>query len=109
MPEMTFSVRWPDGNVEDHYSPSLVMHDHLDEGSTYTVADFTERSLRALDEASRRVQARFGFACTSAAASGEQIRQTAARFGSEQDVQVLRLHPALPRATQPDHTSSEAR
>ena len=43
MPEMTFSVRWPDGRVVDHYSPSLVVHDHLTAGSTYPVDDFRER------------------------------------------------------------------
>ena len=25
MPEMTFAVRWPDGRVEECYSPSLVV------------------------------------------------------------------------------------
>jgi len=33
---MTFSVRWPDGAVDDFYSPSLVMHDHLSVGEAYT-------------------------------------------------------------------------
>ncbi len=48
------------------------MHDYLDVSATdYTVADFVERSGRALAEASDRVRARFGFACTSAAATAE--------------------------------------
>ncbi|MGZ6801009.1 MAG: MSMEG_0570 family nitrogen starvation response protein, partial [Mycobacteriaceae bacterium] len=29
MPEMTFTVQWPDGKRESCYSPSLVMHDYL--------------------------------------------------------------------------------
>ena len=36
MPEMTFTVRWPDGRVEDCYSPSLVVHDHLQPGRRYS-------------------------------------------------------------------------
>lgn len=97
MPEMTFTVGWPDGSVEDCYSPSLVMHDHLDADATYTVEDFVARTTRALDEASERVRLRFGFACTSAAATQEQVRRTASTFEPHHRVQVLRMHPPLPQ------------
>lgn len=96
MPEMTVTVRWPDGSVEECYSPSLVMHDHLDDGATYTVEDFVRRTVAALDEASERVRAKFGFACTSAAATSAQVRRSAASFAPNQPVRVLRMHPALP-------------
>ena len=99
MPEMTFSVLWPDGAVEDCYSPSLVMHDHLETGAAYTVEEFTSRSLRALHEASERVRARFGFACTSAAATSEQIRRRASRFGADERVVVVQMAPSLPSRT----------
>lgn len=100
MPEMTFTVRWPDGTVEDCSSPSLVVHDHLAERETYTVADFVGRAAAALKEAGERVRARYGFACTSAAATSAQVRRTASAFSPDQHVQVLRLHPPLP-ANQP--------
>ena len=95
MPEMTFTVRWPDGAVVDCYSPSLVMHDHLTEGESYPVSEFVARSSRALDIASERVQAKFGFACTSAIAQRTDIEQMAGeqRAGS---VTVLSMHPPLP-------------
>ena len=48
MPEMTFDVQWPDGRVQRCYSPSLVMHDYLNAGSDYTVAEFVDRSAQAL-------------------------------------------------------------
>ena len=96
MPEMTFTVRWPDGSVEDCYSPSLVMHDHLADGETYTVEDFVRRTVAGLAEASERVRARFGFACSASAASAEKVRLTAALFAADQPVRVLRLHPPLP-------------
>lgn len=96
MPEMTFTVRWPDGRVADHYSPSLVMHDHLAEGATYPVAAFRDRSATALGIASDRVRAKFGFACTSAAASLEGIDDLAASYPADATVTVLRLHPPLP-------------
>jgi uncharacterized repeat protein (TIGR04042 family) len=96
MPEMTFTVRWPDGRVEDCYSPSLVVHDHLVTGRTYAVEDFLDRSLTALATASERVRAKFGFACTSAMATSDQLRASAATYASDQRVTVLAMHPPLP-------------
>jgi uncharacterized repeat protein (TIGR04042 family) len=98
MPEMTVTVRWPDGRVEEHYSPSLVMHDHLRPGVTYTIKDFTWRAQAALDEASERVRARYGFYCTSAAASAERIRELAAAYPPGATVEVLAMQPPLPGA-----------
>ena len=96
MPEMTVVVRWPDHREEECYSPSLVMHDHLEEGSVYTVDDFAQRSSRALSVASDRVHELLGFACTSAAATTEQIRRSAAAYPSEAHVVVTRMWPPLP-------------
>jgi uncharacterized repeat protein (TIGR04042 family) len=92
---MTFEVRWPDGSRQRCYSPSLVMHDYLQTGATYTVADFVSRSATALAEASERVRAKFGFACTSAAATDAEIRDTATRFPSDALIHITAMHPAL--------------
>ena len=97
MPEMTFSVRWPDGRVEDCYSPSLVMHDFLSAGTSYPVSDFAHRSVTALAIASDRVREKFGFACTSAAATTEQVRRSAASYDPNALVTVLSLDPPLPQ------------
>ncbi|MEO9323141.1 MSMEG_0570 family nitrogen starvation response protein [Nocardioides sp. C4-1] len=99
MPEMTLSVRWPDGRVQDCYSPSLVLHDHLVAGTTYTVRDFTRRSTLALAIASERVKEKFGFACTSAAATTQQITESATAFGPDDVVEVVRMWPPLPAPT----------
>ncbi len=45
MPEMTFALRWPDGRVEECYSPSLVVHDYLSAGwldRALSVTEFSE-------------------------------------------------------------------
>lgn len=97
MPEMTVTVRWPDGSVQECYSPSLVMHDHLSEGQTYSVEEFVRRTVHALGEASERVRARYGFACSASAESSVKVRATAATFDPHQFVQVLRMHPPLPQ------------
>jgi uncharacterized repeat protein (TIGR04042 family) len=96
MPEMSVVVRWPDGREQDCYSPSLVMHEHLGEGQRYTVADFEARATHALAIASDRVRAKYGFACTSAAATTEQIARAAATFGADDLVEVVRMWPPMP-------------
>ena len=96
MPEMTVTVRWPDGRTEECYSPSLVMHDHLQAGRSYPVEDFTRRSLHALHLASERVREKFGFACTSAAATAAQISRSAAAFDGADQVHVVSMRPPLP-------------
>ncbi|ABM12058.1 MULTISPECIES: MSMEG_0570 family nitrogen starvation response protein [Mycolicibacterium] len=95
MPEMTFQVRWPDGIEQQCYSPSLVVHDHLSVGATYTVAEFVERTGRAMAEAGDRVRAKFGFACTSAAATAEAVARAAARYPGDAVLRVVTMHPEL--------------
>ncbi|MFC5678239.1 MSMEG_0570 family nitrogen starvation response protein [Aeromicrobium endophyticum] len=96
MPEMTVTVRWPDGRVTDCYSPSLVMHDHLAAGTTYRVDEFVRRASVALGEASERVRARYGFTCSASAASLERIERSAAAFDRHDSVDVLAMQPSLP-------------
>lgn len=95
MPEMTFEVQWPNGQRQQCYSPSLVMHDYLTVGAAYSVADFVDRSSTALAEASDRVRAKFGFACTSAAETNARITSAAAQFDPTATVQVVSMHPEL--------------
>jgi uncharacterized repeat protein (TIGR04042 family) len=99
MPEMTFDVQWPDGRVQHCYSPSLVMHDYLTAGADYTVAEFLDRSGKALQEASERVRAKFGFACTSAAATVEAIATAATRFPSSSTIRVVAMLPSLEKTS----------
>jgi uncharacterized repeat protein (TIGR04042 family) len=98
MPEMTVTVRWPDGRVEEHYSPSLVMHDHLRAGITYPIEDFARRAQAALDEAGERVRVKYGYYCTSAAGSAHRIKELAAAYPPGTTVEVLVMHPSLPSA-----------
>ncbi|MEX0151613.1 MSMEG_0570 family nitrogen starvation response protein [Microbacterium sp. LMI1-1-1.1] len=95
MPEMRFTVEWPDGMRTSHYSPSLVVHDFLVTGERYPVADFVSRTREALDIASERVRAAYGFACTSAAASQAEIARAADGHGTG-EVVVLAMEPPLP-------------
>lgn len=91
MPEVRFHIRWPDGTQEACYSPSTVIRDHLTVGRTYTVSEFLSCSETALDQAALRVQAKFGFRCSSADAQSARIRSRAATFDPEETVTCLSM------------------
>ena len=88
MPEVQVDVRWPDGSQEWLYSPSTVVEDVFDAGATYALGEFVDLTRRAMTEASDRVQARYGFPCSRAAATLAAVEGTAARFGDDAAVQV---------------------
>ncbi len=66
MPEMRFTIRWPDGRRESCYSPSLVVKDYLAPGESYGLDDFVDKTRTALGIASERVRQKYGFACSAA-------------------------------------------
>lgn len=89
MPEMHFTLRWPDGTESIAYSPSLVVREHLVAGATYPVAEFVARSTEALGIGSERVRARFGMPCSRALSQIDVIRRTAGRFQPHEPMTVL--------------------
>jgi uncharacterized repeat protein (TIGR04042 family) len=100
MPEMHFTVDWPGGARATYYSPSYVVEDELTPGAEYTVGDFLERISRALNEASERVRARYGFACSAALDELEKIEAaagTAARLAPGENVRVVSFEKHPPR------------
>ena len=88
MPEMRFTIRWPDGEIEECYSPSLVIKEHLEPGRSYPLAEFRERSRTALSIASDRVRAKYGFACSRALAEIGRIDAGCGRFEDMPDPEV---------------------
>ena len=89
MPEMHFSVRWPDNSTSDCYSPSLVIKEYLEVGQSYSVPDFVARSRTALNIASERVRQKFGYTCSSAMDQLSQIERAARNFDSTENATVL--------------------
>jgi uncharacterized repeat protein (TIGR04042 family) len=88
MPEMRFVIAWPDGREETCYSPSLVIRDFLDEGQTYPIRDFLDRSRKALTIASDRVEAKYGYPCSLALSQLARIEEAGARFIADADAKV---------------------
>lgn len=88
MPAMHFHVCWPDGNTEACYSPSTVIDQYLVAGETYSLAEFVRRCSAALNEASLRVEKKYGFACSSAMDQLARINEKASLYQLSKDAQV---------------------
>lgn len=83
MPVVIFELEWPDGTRQRCTSPSTVIYEHLRAGQALPVGDLVATTHRAMAAASERVRARYGFACTAAAAQQEAIEQAAADHGRD--------------------------
>jgi uncharacterized repeat protein (TIGR04042 family) len=91
MPEMRFSVRWPDETVRSCYSPSLVVKEFLTVGESYPLSEFVDRCRGALAIAGERVRQKYGFHCTGASAQLCEIESTAAQFAGDPAARVTVL------------------
>lgn len=91
MPEVIFTVELPDGSKRECYSPSTVVCNYFHKGDEMPLAEFVSRSRRALTEASERVRARYGFACSSAADQLEQIERFTRTQSEEGTVRILSI------------------
>ncbi len=93
MPEMQFTVHWPDDSVMRCYSPSLVIREYFTVGERYAVDDFVARSREALTIASERVRAKFGYPCANAMRQLDEIDAKAAVFANDAFVRVVGFTP----------------
>ncbi|EPX85300.1 MSMEG_0570 family nitrogen starvation response protein [Salipiger mucosus] len=91
MPETYWTVRWPDGAEERLYSPSSVVTELFEPGQCYPVDDFLTRSRVAMERASNRVAAKYGFACTSAMAQLDRIETRITDFAGQDGATVACL------------------
>lgn len=89
MPAVHFSVRWPDGKEERCYSPSTVIHEYYKAGDSFSVAEFLARAEQALNSASNRVEARYGYFCSSAMDQLGAIKRRCASYEDQQRQVVI--------------------
>jgi uncharacterized repeat protein (TIGR04042 family) len=86
MPELHFSLVWPDGTTETCYSPSTIIRDHFVAGTRYPIADFLLLSRTALTAASDRVRERYGAPCSLALRQLARIEAAAAGYEPSAEV-----------------------
>jgi uncharacterized repeat protein (TIGR04042 family) len=92
MPEVILQLQWPDGRVSELYSPSTTILHHLQPGQTLSVAELQTRAMLALKQASERVRARYGFACTRTDEEWHKLQTSAASYGPDQLVTITGQH-----------------
>jgi uncharacterized repeat protein (TIGR04042 family) len=100
MPEMHFTIQWPNGVRARCYSPSYIIEEYLSVGLEYTVGEFLARTGAALNLASERVRERYGFACSSALDQLAELERASAELSSEErerQVKVLEFEKHPPR------------
>lgn len=93
MPAMHFTVRWPDDSRENCYSPSTAIEKWFEIDKVYSVEEFTQLAQQALNEASERVAAKFGYYCSSAQDQSSAIQQKAKQFASTAPVVIEKIVP----------------
>jgi uncharacterized repeat protein (TIGR04042 family) len=91
MPEVLLQLLWPDGEASRFYSPSTVVYEYLQPGQSLSIAELEHKGLAALQEASERVRARYGFACTRTDEEASKLRQCIARYDPADMVEVRSL------------------
>ena len=77
MAETQLIVRWPDDSTTSHYCPSHVVKKYLKVGESYPINEFIRLSREALEMASERVRANFGYPCGRAFAAIKDIERKA--------------------------------
>ncbi|HWH12323.1 MAG TPA: MSMEG_0569 family flavin-dependent oxidoreductase [Solirubrobacteraceae bacterium] len=106
MPEVSFTIRWPDGTNQLGHSPSRAIQAVLTEGAVYRSAEFLRRAREGLSAASERVRERYGFACSAAAEQLRALEAGAARQADDPDsmvvVERLRVDPPSVRFPPPE-------
>jgi len=92
MPAVNFKIRWPNGKEASGYSPSTVIYEHLQEGVSYSLADFLLRLETALNGASERVKQVKGFYCSSAMDTLSSLKGQASHLHLESgQVEILSM------------------
>ncbi|MCT0224409.1 MSMEG_0570 family nitrogen starvation response protein [Synechococcus sp. CS-1328] len=88
MPEVHLTLQWPDGLSSQLYSPSTVILEHLPPGEQLSVGEVQTRGLEGLKQASERVRARYGFACTRTDEEAMKLQHTLAAYRADQMVVI---------------------
>ena len=91
MPEVMLELHWPDGQASLFYSPSTIVYEFLKPGETLSIAELEQKGLAALREASERVRARYGFACTRTDEEASKLQKRLAMYGRSEMVAVREI------------------
>jgi len=80
MPSVNFTVKWPNGQGSNFYSPSTIVYEYFQKGQQWAGQEFLNQADQALHAAAERVRARYVFACSSAMDTLNRIQQQAQSY-----------------------------
>ena len=88
MPEINFKINLPDGKKTSLYSPSTIILEYLRPGDTLKISDFKSLVIKALKEASEKVRAKYGFACTRTLEEEKKILSWISKYDPDQLISI---------------------
>ncbi|WP_271255021.1 MSMEG_0570 family nitrogen starvation response protein [Pseudanabaena sp. Chao 1811] len=88
MPQINFQISWPDGSEQTCYSPSLIVKEYFEPNVEYALDEFVESARTALNIASDRVKAKYGFPCGLAIGQLQDIEARASEYQNLENPQV---------------------
>ena len=97
MPEIEFTIRWPDGRAQRCISPSRSIEKAVVTGARYPVGEFVRRARAALELGQARLRELRGVGCSSAAQLLDEIEAAGARFAAGELVSIERMRGVRPR------------
>jgi putative flavoprotein involved in K+ transport len=97
MPEIEFTVGWPDGRSQRCTCPSRSIEGAIVTGARYPVPEFLRRTQAAFEVAAGRLRALRGFGCSAAAQLLEELDAIAASFAPDELVTIERMRGVRPR------------
>ena len=97
MPEIEFTIRWPDGETRRCISPSRSIEGAIVTGARYPVDELVRRVRDAIELGSARLRELRGFGCSAATQLVDELRATAETFSADQLVAIERMRGVRPR------------
>jgi putative flavoprotein involved in K+ transport len=97
MPEIEFTVGWPDGRTQRCISPSRTIERAIVTGARYPVGEFQRRARSALELGSERLRDLRGFGCSAAVQLIDELDTTAESFAETDLVAIERMRGVRPR------------
>lgn len=91
MPVTYVNIEWPDSQTDQIYSPSSVIEEYFKVGESISINDFLTKSNEGLAEASERVRKKFGYACTSAQAESDRIKERCDVYDASKKVKIISI------------------
>ncbi len=91
MPVTHVHIEWPDQKADQIYSPSSIIKEYFKPAEELAMADFLTACTESLNQASQRVEKKFGFECTSASAELQRVEFLSRAYDHSSKVKIISI------------------